>query len=60
VSTRVLSDAALLEQPFLRTLDAIHLATAAGIRASLSAFVTYDKRLAAAAEDAGLPVASPS
>lgn len=59
VSTRVLSDAAMLEQPFLRTLDAIHLATATAIRTGLSAFVTYDKRLAAAAEEAGLPVAVP-
>ncbi|MBO0803853.1 MAG: type II toxin-antitoxin system VapC family toxin [Nocardiopsaceae bacterium] len=59
VSTQVLSDAAAIRQPFLRTLDAIHLATAVAIRTGLSAFVTYDKRLAAAAEDAGLPVASP-
>ena len=56
VTSRVLDDAAALEQPFLRSLDAIHLATAAAIRTGLSAFVTYDKRLAAAAEDAGLPV----
>lgn len=60
VSTRVLSDAAELERPFLRTLDAIHLATAAAIRTGLSAFVTYDKRLAAAAEEAGLPVVAPT
>lgn len=60
VSTRVLSAAAALEQPFLRTLDAIHLATAATVRTGLSAFVTYDKRLAAAAQDAGLPVRSPA
>jgi hypothetical protein len=60
VSTRVLSAAATLEQPFLRTLDAIHLATAALVRTGLSAFVTYDKRLAAAAKDAGLPVVSPA
>lgn len=60
VSTRVLSDAAALEQPFLRTLDAIHLATAAAVRTGLSAFVTYDKRLAAAAGENGLPVAAPA
>jgi uncharacterized protein len=59
VSSRVLTDAASLRQPFLRTLDAIHLATAAAIRTGLSAFVTYDRRLAAAAEEAGLPVAAP-
>jgi predicted nucleic acid-binding protein len=60
VSTRVLSDAAALRRPFLRTLDAIHLATAAGIRTGLTAFLTYDKRLAAAAEEAGLPVTAPA
>ena len=59
VSARVLNDAAAIEQPFLRTLDAIHLAAALSMRASLSAFVTYDKKLAAAAAEAGLPVLSP-
>lgn len=60
VSTRVLTDAAAIEQPFLRTLDAIHLAAAASLRKSLSAFVTYDNKLAAAAQAAGLPVRSPA
>jgi uncharacterized protein len=59
VSTRVLNDAAAIEQPFLRTLDAIHLAAATSMRLSLSAFVTYDKKLATAAQQAGLPVLSP-
>jgi uncharacterized protein len=59
VSTRILTEAAAIEQPFLRTLDAIHLAAAMTLRGSLSAFVTYDKRLAAAAQEAGLPVMSP-
>jgi predicted nucleic acid-binding protein len=56
VSTRILDDAAAIEQPFLRTLDAVHLAAAMTLRGSLSAFVTYDKRLAAAAQEIGLPV----
>jgi predicted nucleic acid-binding protein len=60
VSTRALNDAAAIEQPFLRTLDAIHLAAAGSMRRSLSAFVTYDKRLAAAAQEAELPVLSPA
>jgi len=60
VSTRILTEAAAVEQPFLRTLDAIHLAAAVSLRASLSAFVTYDKRLAAVAQEVGLPVQSPS
>ena len=44
----------------LRTLDAIHLAAAMTLRVSLSAFVTYDRRLAAAAQEAGWPVMSPA
>jgi predicted nucleic acid-binding protein len=59
VGSRVLGDAGAIELPFLRTLDAIHLASAMSLRKSLSAFVTYDKRLAAAAQEAGLPVKSP-
>jgi predicted nucleic acid-binding protein len=49
-------------EPTLRCLDAIHLATAEVLTASgvpLSAFVTYDERLAACARDSGLPVAMP-
>jgi uncharacterized protein len=60
VSTRVLDAAAAIELPFLRTLDAIHLAAAASFQTSLSAFVTYDRKLAAAARDLGLPVLSPA
>ena len=60
VSSRVLDAAAAIEQPFVRTLDAIHLAAAMSMRTSLSAFVTYDKRLAAAAQEIGLPVRSPA
>jgi len=59
VSSRLLREAAAVESPFLRTLDAIHLSTAAGLRESLTAFVTYDSRLAAAAKDVGLPVTAP-
>jgi predicted nucleic acid-binding protein len=60
VSTRMLTEAGAIEQPFLRTLDAIHLAAAASLRTSLAAFVTYDKKLAAAAQEAGLPALSPA
>lgn len=51
--------AALLAPASLRTLDAIHLATAMELRSELAVFVTYDARLAAAARDAGLPVEAP-
>lgn len=43
----------------VRSLDAIHLATALRIGAALTSFVTYDKRLADAAATAGLAVAMP-
>lgn len=43
----------------LRSLDAIHLATAMRLRADLHALVTYDLRLLDAAAQAGLPVVSP-
>lgn len=45
--------------PMLRSLDAIHLATAEEVRADLVALVTYDDRLAAAAKSVGLPVEMP-
>jgi uncharacterized protein len=51
--------AAQLEPPSLRTLDAIHLASALRFADELHALVTYDKRLLDAAASAGLPVASP-
>lgn len=45
--------------PGLRTLDALHLASARSIADDLDAFVVYDKRLADAARDIGLPVQAP-
>jgi PIN domain. len=44
----------------VRSLDAVHLATARRIRARLTSFVTYDKRLADAAREAGLTVDAPA
>jgi uncharacterized protein len=43
----------------LRSLDAIHLASAEHLEHALTAFVSYDKRLLGAALDRGLPVESP-
>jgi uncharacterized protein len=55
--------AASFTDPLLRSLEAIHLATAQVLSAELSepvdAFVTYDRRLLAAARSAGLATASP-
>lgn len=47
-----------LGPPTLRTLDAIHIATALAIGAT-DAFVTYDDRQAEAARTLGLPVVRP-
>jgi predicted nucleic acid-binding protein len=57
---QTLSDeAGILRPPELRSLDAIHLATARTVGTSLSALVTYDQRLADAASWHGIPVANP-
>jgi len=55
----VIELAARLQPPTLRTLDAIHVATAIQLGAELRSFVTYDQRMADAARAAGLPVVSP-
>ncbi len=44
----------------LRSLDAIHLATARLLGQELTALLTYDDRLAQAATDAGIPVLAPT
>ena len=59
IGTQVLDTAALLSPPSLRSLDAIHLASALQLRDELTAFVAYDDRLLAAASALGMPVASP-
>jgi predicted nucleic acid-binding protein len=59
LTPEVLADAATLTPAALRTLDAIHLATALRLGGALTAFVAYDGRLNLAAEAAGLPVVTP-
>jgi uncharacterized protein len=56
----VLDVATTLGPAPLRSLDALHLATALTIRDDIGAFVAYDDRLAAVAEDHGLPVVTPA
>jgi predicted nucleic acid-binding protein len=51
--------AATIGSATIRTLDAIHLASATALGTDLEAFVTYDRRLAEAARTLGMPVASP-
>jgi predicted nucleic acid-binding protein len=59
IGDRVLFAAAQLDPIGLRSLDAIHLATALRLRSRLGAFVSYDARQLEAAEALELPVASP-
>lgn len=59
ITRSVLLLAGALEGPALRTLDAIHVATAASYPGHLRAFVSYDDRQLEAAERAALRVASP-
>lgn len=56
----LLDNAATLPPAGLPTSAAIHLASALAVKRDLTAFVCYDKTLSAAAEAAGLPVASPA
>lgn len=60
VNDRVLGDAAVLEPAELRTLDAIHLATARRFGAELGQLVTYDDRMLAVAARLGIRTAAPA
>jgi len=59
VDQQVLGRAATFKNPQLRALDAIHLAAALSIGDDPAAFITYDARLARAAELERLPVLHP-
>jgi predicted nucleic acid-binding protein len=59
ISDRILAHAARLEPVNVRSIDAIHVATALTLGESLRAFVSYDGRQLAAATEVGLPVVSP-
>ena len=55
-----LEDAADLQPAELRSLDALHLASAIGLGAELGRFYCYDQRLAAAAATLGVDVRQPA
>ena len=59
LSDDVLDNSATLPPPELSPAQAIHLASALAVKRELTAFVTYDEPLLAAARDACLPVVSP-
>lgn len=60
VSDRLLDAAAWLQPAALRSLDAIHLATAQQLGADLARIVTYDERMSAGAQALGWTVVAPS
>jgi predicted nucleic acid-binding protein len=57
---RTLEAAADLSPPLLRSLEALHLATAVGIGADLGPLYCYDARLARAALELGLDARGPA
>ena len=59
VNDRVLSFAGTILPPELRSLDAIHLATAERLRDEVTELVTYDDRMAALARELGFRVSAP-
>ena len=60
LDTEISKRAALLLPATLRSLDAIHLASALSLREELTVVVTYDARFAEAARGAGLTVMAPA
>ncbi len=55
----VIDEAGNVGETTLRSLDAIHLASALSIRSDLSSFIAYDHRLCDAATAAGLELVTP-
>lgn len=60
LNDRILRKAGRLAPADLRSLDAIHLATAQELGQDLARLVTYDTRMAGGAVTLGLPIAQPS
>lgn len=56
----ILAEAVTIEPPSLRTLDALHLASALSVSDALDGFIAYDRRLVEAARASGLDVSSPT
>lgn len=59
LSDELLDVAALLDPLPLRSLDAIHVASAQLLGDALGAMITYDERMLAAAQLAGVPALTP-
>jgi hypothetical protein len=59
INDRVLSEAGRLAPPELRSLDAIHLASARELGKTIRQIVTYDERMGEAAQHLGWTVVAP-
>lgn len=59
LATATFEEAARLDPALLRTLDAVHLAAALELGDDMESIVTYDERLAEAAQNNGVPVTTP-
>jgi predicted nucleic acid-binding protein len=59
VSDRVLNEAARLLPPDVRSLDAIHLATAQQLNSELDQMLSYDDRMLRAADQLGMRTTRP-
>ncbi|MDQ3448435.1 MAG: type II toxin-antitoxin system VapC family toxin [Chloroflexota bacterium] len=60
IDDSILDVAALLRPQTLRTLDAVHLASALSIGEDLASLVTYDRRMVESATACGIPTISPA
>jgi uncharacterized protein len=60
VSDAVIESAGRLPDPMLRSLEAIHLATALLVRDDIDVLLSYDDRLVTAAKAHDIPTASPA
>jgi uncharacterized protein len=56
----LLDSAAELDGAEMRSLDAIHLAAACALGDGLAELITYDRRMASAGRDLGLPAVAPA
>ncbi len=59
IDERILDAAGLLAPGVLRTVDAIHVATALALGDDLDMVVTYDQRMIKASATLGIPTATP-
>ena len=60
LTPRLLESAGRLPDRALRSLDAIHIATALLLRSELDVLISYDRRVLSAAAAQGLPTAAPA